>query len=240
VVQLAKNAGFDALFIDLEHSTLSLADASAVACAGLLSGLTPYVRVPYQCGMGFVQQVLDGGAMGVIFPHIHSATDAQAAVDACKFPPVGRRSMWGQQPVLGLRMTPLPKIVDICNRAASSVVVMIEAADSITNVESIAAVEGVDVLLVGCIDLSTDMGIPGNFESKRFRSALEVVSAACRRHGKLMGIAGLYNNREFQDWVINTLGVRFMLCQQDSNVLAIGAMECAAAVASVDGTVLPN
>nr|A0A0F7GG11.1 RecName: Full=4-hydroxy-4-methyl-2-oxoglutarate aldolase tasA; AltName: Full=Tetramic acid Sch210971/2 biosynthesis cluster protein A [Hapsidospora irregularis]AKG54861.1 HpcH/HpaI aldolase [Hapsidospora irregularis] len=233
VVQLAKNAGFDALFIDLEHSTLSLADASAIACAGLLSGLTPFVRVPYQCGMGFVQQVLDGGAMGIIFPHVHTAADARAAVDTCKFPPHGRRSMWGQQPVLGLRVTPLHKIAEVCDRVASSVVVMIEAADSIEQADAIAAVEGVDVLLVGCIDLSTDMGIAGNFESKRFRAALEAVSAACHRHGKLMGLAGLYNNRKLQEWAVHSLRARFILCQQDSNLLALGAMECAGAVASI-------
>ncbi|KUI56332.1 2-keto-3-deoxy-L-rhamnonate aldolase [Cytospora mali] len=240
VVQLAKNAGFDALFIDLEHSTLSLSEASAISCAGLLSGLTPFVRVPYQCGMGLVQQVLDGGAMGVVFPHIHSASDARAAVDMCKFPPRGRRSMWGQQPALGLQVRPLHNLVDVCDSAASSVLVMIEGADSIEHIDEIAAVEGVDVLLVGCLDLSTDMGVPGAFEKSVFREALEVVSAACQRHGRLMGLAGLYNNQELQDWAINTLKVRFMLCQQDSNVLATGAMECAAAVASVDKTVLPN
>ena len=69
----AKNAGFDSLFIDMEHSTLSIDDVSQICSHGLLSGVTPFVRVPYQCGNGFVQRVLDGGAMGVIFPHIHSA-----------------------------------------------------------------------------------------------------------------------------------------------------------------------
>ena len=73
VVQLARNAGFDALFIDLEHAWLSLADASNLCNVGLLAGITPFVRVPHQCGNGFVQRVLDGGAMGIIFPHIHSA-----------------------------------------------------------------------------------------------------------------------------------------------------------------------
>lgn len=72
VVQLAKNGGFDALFVDLEHSTLSVNDASQICTAGLQIGITPFVRVPYQCGNGFVQRVLDGGAMGVVFPHIHN------------------------------------------------------------------------------------------------------------------------------------------------------------------------
>ena len=240
VVQLAKNAGFDCLFIDLEHSTLSLADASAIAGAGILSGLTPYVRVPYQCGMGFVQQMLDGGAMGIIFPHVNSVADAQAAVDTCKFPPRGRRSMWGQQPALGLQITPFHKLVEVCNTTASSVMLLIESTESIKNIDAIAAVEGVDGLLVGCIDLLTDMGVQGGFETDAFRRALESVSAACHRNGRIMGLAGLYNNQEFQDWAINTLNVRFMLCQQDSNVLAVGAIECAAAVSSVDRSVLKN
>lgn len=73
VVQLAKNAGFDSLFIDLEHSSLSVDDASKLSCAGLSLGVTPFVRVPHQCGNGLIQKVLDGGAMGVIFPHVQSA-----------------------------------------------------------------------------------------------------------------------------------------------------------------------
>lgn len=73
VVQLAKNAGYDSVFIDLEHSTLSLNDASNLCIAGLNAGITPFVRVPHQCGNGFVQKVLDGGSMGIIFPHVTSA-----------------------------------------------------------------------------------------------------------------------------------------------------------------------
>lgn len=70
---LARNAGFDALWIDLEHGWLSLGEASNLCITSLLAGMTPLVRVPHQCGNGFVQRVLDGGAMGIIFPHIHHA-----------------------------------------------------------------------------------------------------------------------------------------------------------------------
>jgi 2-keto-3-deoxy-L-rhamnonate aldolase RhmA len=73
VVQIAHNAGFDCLFIDLEHGWLSVAEAANLCHVGLLVGITPFVRVPHQCGNGFVQRVLDGGAMGVIFPHVESA-----------------------------------------------------------------------------------------------------------------------------------------------------------------------
>lgn len=72
-VVLARNAGYDALWIDLEHGWLTLGEASNLCLTSLLAGITPLVRVPHQCGNGFVQRMLDGGAMGVIFPHIHSA-----------------------------------------------------------------------------------------------------------------------------------------------------------------------
>jgi len=72
IVQIIHNAGFDCLFIDLEHSTLSLEDMSQFCIMGIQLGITPFVRVPYQCGDGFVQRVLDGGALGVIFPHIYN------------------------------------------------------------------------------------------------------------------------------------------------------------------------
>lgn len=146
--------------------------------------------------------------------------------------------MWGQQPALGLRTMPFNKVVEVCDAVGSSVIVMIEAADSVEDIDSIAAVDGVDALLVGCLDLSTDMGMPGKFETRAFRTALETISAACQRHGRIMGLAGLYNNPEIQDWAINTLKVRFMMCQQDSNLLAASAIECAAGVTRVDRTTL--
>ncbi|EKV06092.1 Phosphoenolpyruvate/pyruvate domain-containing protein [Penicillium digitatum] len=234
IVQLAKNAGFDSLFIDLEHSTLSIDDASQLCCAGLLGEITPFVRVPYQCGNGFVQKVLDGGAMGVIFPHIHSAEHARRAVNTSKYPPMGSRSMTGQLPFFSLKTTPTGQVIDESNSIASSVILMIETKDAIDSVDEIAAVDGADVLLVGSNDLAIDLGIPGGFHTPIFRSALERISRACRQHGKIMGLAGIYDNYQIQNWAINTLGVRFMLCQQDSGLIASGAVECLRKLPSVE------
>lgn len=70
IVMIAKSAGYDSLFIDIEHTTASLGKVASLNMAALGVGITPFVRVPWQCGNGFVQRVLDSGAMGVIFPHI--------------------------------------------------------------------------------------------------------------------------------------------------------------------------
>ncbi|RKK07378.1 hypothetical protein BFJ66_g16927 [Fusarium oxysporum f. sp. cepae] len=240
VVQFAKNANFDVCWIEMEHSTYSIGEASALASAAMMAGMTPIVRVPYQCGMGYVQQVLDSGAMAVVFPHIDTAAEAKAAVKMCKFPPYGKRSLWLQQAAVGLRAMPMQIMTDEVNSRASAVGVMIESEESIPNVDAIAAVEGVDILIVGCIDLSSTMGIPGQVDAPKFRAALEAVSAACQRHNKVFGLAGNYTDLKFQDWVINTLGVRLILAHVDSNLISIGAMECAQRIATIDRTVLPN
>ena len=73
LVYLAKVAGYDTLFIDMEHTTIEIKEASHLCMLGLSLGITPFVRVPHQCGNGFVQRVLDAGAMGFITPHVDTA-----------------------------------------------------------------------------------------------------------------------------------------------------------------------
>ena len=236
VVQLAKNAGFDVLWVEMEHSTYSIAEASILLSTGMMAGMTTLVRVPFQCGMGYVQQVLDSGALAVIFPHIITAADAATAVNMCKFPPQGRRSLWLRQAAVGLKTMPMQQMADEINEEASAVGVMIEHSNSIPNVDAIASVDGVDMLIVGCNDLSADMGIPGYIDAPEFRSALVAVSEACRRHNKIFGLAGNYRDRQFQDWVINQLGARLILGQVDSNLISVGAADCVQDLASIDRT----
>ncbi|KAL0939633.1 HpcH/HpaI aldolase [Colletotrichum truncatum] len=241
VVHLAANGGFNALFIDLEHSTLSIKDASQHCIVGLQLGVTPFVRVPHQCGNGFVQKVLDGGAMGIVFPHIHGrgkphnvdTRDAEAAVSICKYPPQGKRSMTGQLPLFSLKGTPQETIILETNSHGSSVFLMIETKESIENIDEIASIEGADVLLVGSNDLAIELGVPGQFKSEAFRAAMEKISEACKKHGKIMGLAGIYDNHELHDWAINHLGVRFLLGGQDSAILAKGVKAVMSAISKV-------
>lgn len=79
-MHVARNAGFDSLFIDLEHSALSLREANTLCVAALSVGISPFVRVPGQANAGLVQRVLDNGAQGVIFPHCDSAGEFAVSV----------------------------------------------------------------------------------------------------------------------------------------------------------------
>ena len=70
IVHIAKSSGYDAIFVDLEHSTLTIKDAGQILITALSAGITPLVRVPHECGDGMIQKALDAGAMGVLIPHI--------------------------------------------------------------------------------------------------------------------------------------------------------------------------
>ncbi|KAK7403506.1 hypothetical protein QQX98_010736 [Neonectria punicea] len=233
IVQVARHAGYDSLFIDLEHAWLTLAEASNLCNVGHLAGITPFVRVPHQCGNGFVQRVLDGGAMGVIFPHIQNAAEAKAAVSICKYPPQGCRSMTGLMPLFNMRPTSIAEAVEFGNKSGSTVFAMIESGEAVDNAGEIAAVEGVDVLLIGPNDLSLDIGVGGDFASQAYRSSVEKVSEACRKHKKVFGVAGVYDNPEIHDWFINILGARFLLVQQDLSLIAGAGRKSAGAVPQV-------
>ncbi|KAH8595192.1 Pyruvate/Phosphoenolpyruvate kinase [Bisporella sp. PMI_857] len=232
IVSIAKDAGYDSLFIELEHSSFSLSQASQLCAAGIMSGITPFVRVPYQCGNGFVQRVLDGGAMGVIFPHISSAKEAQAAVSICKFPPLapgesklvaGKRSLTAGLPHFRYIPTPPTEIMTELDAKGSTVFLMIETSDAITNVDAIAAVPGVDVLLIGANDLSLELGIQGQWDNPRFKSVLEQVANACKKSGIIMGLAGLYTRPDICEDAINRLGVRYILGNLDVGLVASAA-----------------
>lgn len=156
--------------------------------------------------------------------------DAKNAVKICKYPPHGCRSMTGQLPIFRLRPMPIPTVIEESNAHASTVVLMIETKDSIDNVNEIAAVEDADVLLIGSNDLSIELGVPGDFKSQPFRDALTAVSQACKKYGKTMGLAGIYDWPDLQAWAIDELGVRVILAQQDSGLLVGGGKKCVQAL----------
>lgn len=119
------------------------------------------------------------------------------------------------------------------NATGSTVFVMLETAQGIADVDAIAGVPGVHVLLVGSNDLSIELGVPGQFESDVFREALKKVSRACKAHGKIMGLAGVYDRVDIQRWAVRELGVGFMLGQQDLGLVTKGARACVEALEGI-------
>lgn len=146
---------------------------------------------------------------------------------------MGTRSMTGQLPQFSLATNHLPKVIEQPNSQGLAVFLMIETKSAVDNIDEIAAVAGADVLLIGSNDLSIELGVPGQFESEQFRRALETVSEACRGHGKIMGLAGIYDHPDLHNWAVHKSGVKFIPAQQDSGWIAKGSKSCIAAMREV-------
>jgi len=189
VARLARSAGFDSIYVDVEHSSLSLETAGQICIAALEIGIAPFVRVP-STRPEHVSRALDGGALGVIAPHIRSAAEAREVVAAAKYPPLGVRSAGGALPHLHYGSYPANEANAAMNEA-TMVVVQFETADAIDRADEIAAVEGVDMVLMGTNDLLADLGLAGQYEHERVRDAYARTIAACRKHGKHVGVGGL-------------------------------------------------
>jgi 4-hydroxy-2-oxoheptanedioate aldolase len=214
-----KSAGFDWLFIDCEHGTMSLDAAAQIAVAALDAGIAPIVRVP-NGEYSMATRVLDNGALGIVMPHVDTADEAAEVVQKLKYPPVGHRSMGGIGPHYGLRTAKSAEAASALN-AANLTVVMLETPKAIANTDAIAAVPGVDVLLIGTNDLCAEMGIHGDFGNARIAEAYQAMIAACKLHNKFPGMAGIYNEELMARYI--GLGARFILSGNDAAFLTASA-----------------
>jgi 4-hydroxy-2-oxoheptanedioate aldolase len=139
---------------------------------------------------GFDWLFLDNGALGIVVPHVDTGAEAREVVDRLKYPPVGHRSMGGIGPHYWLRSVSTGEAAQALN-GANLTIVMLETPTAIENAAEIAAVPGIDVLLIGSNDLCAEMGIPGDFGSERVAQAYRTTIAACQKHGKFPGHAAL-------------------------------------------------
>ena len=220
IAMISDACGFDAFFIDMEHSTITLDAAAQICSAALGVGITPLARI---AGHAFedAARLLDAGALGIICPHVDTPEQAEAFVTACRFPPVGQRSVAGLGPLQGYRATPLGE-VNTQGNAVTTLIPMLETPEGIANADAIAAVPGIDVLLVGSNDLSTAMGIPGELKHPKIRAAFETVAKACKTHNKILGVGGIRADAAHVGELVK-LGARFVIAASDVQYLMTAA-----------------
>ena len=214
-VEVAADVGFDWLLIDLEHGRGSFSDLNAMLMACLSSNASPIVRIR-SVDADTVKFVMDSGAAGIMFPYVSTADDAKRSVQYMKYPPAGTRGVAGI-----IRATNYGrdwKDYFTTANAKSLTVVQIETAEAVEAAESIAAVEGVDVLFVGPLDLSVNLGCPGDFTQPHFIEAIKKVIAACERHGKTAGIL----SRPELVTQHKALGFRFFALGSDTGAIVTG------------------
>jgi staphyloferrin B biosynthesis citrate synthase len=219
IVRIAKATGHDFIFIDGQHSLFNLETIGHMAQTALACGIAPLVRVKSVYDLD-VPLLLDNGATGIIFPDVNNAEEAQHAVNAAKFAPLGKRSVCGGYPHFDFRSVPLKQSVPALNEAAL-VVCMIETLEGLENVENIAAVPGVDIIHVGSNDLLVNMGKPGQFDDPAIVAAQDRAIAAAKANGKFAGCGG---NRDVERQAAAVRrGAQFVTTQTDIGFLMASA-----------------
>ena len=182
IAEIMADSGFDWLCIDIEHTVIDYSTVQQLIIAIQGKGKLAYVRVG-ENNERIIKRVLDAGADGIIVPMVNNMTEAQKAVDAVYYPPVGKRGVGlARAQGYGFRFEEyLEKQKDI------EIIVQIEHIDAISNLEEILSVSGVAGSIIGPYDLSASLGHPGNYELLKVKQALEKYEEISIRMGKPMG-----------------------------------------------------
>jgi 2-keto-3-deoxy-L-rhamnonate aldolase RhmA len=179
IVEIIGLAGFDAAFIDLEHTSFDLHDVQGMVVAAERVGITPIVRTP-GFDPAFILRLLDMGVQGIQVPHVGDAATAREAVDAVRYPPEGGRGMAAGSRAAEYGRIPLIEHMAQSNREVL-LACMIEDIEAVERIEEIAATPGVDLLAVGPSDLSRSLGVAGHPDHPRLVAAIERVREAAQR-----------------------------------------------------------
>jgi 4-hydroxy-2-oxoheptanedioate aldolase len=185
VVEVLGLLGFDWLFIDCEHSAMSLAEVGQLVMAAELRGITPLVRVPQNLPE-VILHYLDVGAMGIIIPGVETVEDAQRAVRGAKYQPEGERGLAGVRGGDFGLSGPLGEYVRVANRE-TMVLADVESRLGVQNIEGILGTEGIDGVAIGANDLSQSLGVPGQTNHPVVVEAMDRIVAAGKKAGKPIG-----------------------------------------------------
>lgn len=179
----AAACGFDFLWIEMEHSPITLESLRNMVLATRGLQAVPFARVPVNEAWT-AKRVLDAGVLGVMFPFTSTAQLARQAVEACKYPPCGRR---GSGAGLATFRWPSPEgYYDFADQNVM-VIVIIDDAQGLEEIEAITATPGVDVIFVGTSDLAFSLGCRGQQDHPKVREALKKIVDAAKRNHKVLG-----------------------------------------------------
>jgi 2-dehydro-3-deoxyglucarate aldolase/4-hydroxy-2-oxoheptanedioate aldolase len=217
VVRIMANAGYDFLFIDVEHTLLSPETLMSVVQMARACGISPIVRVQ-DTEYHLIANALDSGADGVIVPRVESAAQAERVVAFARFPPQGVRGC-GTIATLDFVRQDWREALPWLN-AQTLIAVQVESQRAIDAVEHIVRVDGIDALVIGPLDLSIDLGVPGQFDHPRVVAAMERVTEIGLAHGVAVGTV-LGSPAAFRPWWEK--GMRFLTCGSDTGMLGAAA-----------------
>lgn len=219
-VRILAAAGFDWIFIDTEHGAFSQETIQDLCRAATDTNLVPIVRVA-SLEYDLVARALDCGAQGVIFPRVESVELLREAVSWTKFPPVGVRGFGLTPSHVNYEKVTIARILEHVNRE-TMVVLQIETQKAVDMRDDLLSVPGIDAVMVGPVDLSISLGVPGDFQHPKMVTAMEQIRDSCIRHGVAPGtqtralpLAKFWRER----------GMRFLGCSTETGMLFEKAAE---------------
>ena len=180
---LVATLGFDFLWVEMEHSPVTLETLRAIVLATRSLPAAVFARVPV-IELWTAKRMMDQGVSGVIFPFASTGDRARTAAAACRYPPLGKRGSGA-----GLATTTWPEPDNYYDSADENMMTMIviEEALAVENIEEIASTPGIDVLFIGTSDLSFSLGLRGRQDEPLLNANIAKVVAAAKKHGKFLG-----------------------------------------------------
>jgi len=182
--EIMAREGFDFLAIDLEHAPTDIAILLELVRAMDGTGVQPFVRAPWNDFVA-IKKILDTGVSGVIVPYVNTREEAEMAVQACKYPPQGIRGMSGSPRAAGYGR----QAMEYLKRANAEIMVItqVETATAVENLDAILAVDDLDGVFIGPMDLATSMGYFGDASQAPVQEAIAVVEQKVLAAGKVLG-----------------------------------------------------
>jgi len=199
IVALAEEVGFQGIYVDFQHSSIDGDCCAQICAAALHSQITCFVRVP-SLEPGLVSRVLDWGAQGILAPDIRSAEQARSLVQSAMIAPLGERSVGGGIANPRFRGLKGRALGDAINEA-TLLIAMIETEEGVDAAAEIIGVPGISAIQIGSNDLTTSMGIPGEFMHERVQAAYRKVIDACAEAGKPLIVGGIRTRDQLEHYV---------------------------------------
>lgn len=185
LVRMMQVAGFEFVIIDGEHGPFDLTQLAGMIALGNGIGMPVIIRIP-GIDRGFITKTLDMGADGFLVPMVNTRQDAEKLVEYAKYSPQGKRGISTTRAHTNYNPCGLTDYMKNANRK-TILLTQIETREAVENVNEIAAVPGVDALIVGPSDLSSDLGEPGNLKAPELLRCADLVTKAARRNHKCCG-----------------------------------------------------
>jgi len=214
----AASLGFDFLWMEMEHTPLSLETVRNIVLATRGLGAVPFARPPVN-ELWTAKRLLDAGVLGVIFPFTSTPQLARQAVAACRYPPRGLRGSGAT--LAQFRWSEPADYYDFADENVL-VVAVVEDATALSHIDEIAATPGIDVLFIGTSDLSFSLGLRGRQNEPRLDEAVARIAAAGKLHGKALGRPARTPDdiRRFEQQ-----GFQFFMTATDLELMADGAAQ---------------